>query len=124
MIDPPSRSLRAKRPTSTTLHTERLETSLPATAAALTGLSHDFSPLFDRAACAIRAEGYDLDDVVLERWLVCRVGAGDEVRLRAEPLSDSARLADAVHQALGVAPPRAEATVTALEVLVLLEQGA
>ncbi|MEK6675691.1 MAG: hypothetical protein AABZ47_08560 [Planctomycetota bacterium] len=56
--------------------------------------------MMDRTAQAVFRAGYDLDDVVVERFVVCQSNDGTEVRVPAEPLSDSARLKKKIASAL------------------------
>jgi hypothetical protein len=59
-----------------------------------------FSGLFDRAAQAVSRAGYDQDDAVVERFLVCRVGEATALDIAAECLSEADRLAAQVVRAL------------------------
>jgi hypothetical protein len=54
-----------------------------------------FSGLFDRAAGAVHGAGFDLDDVVVERYVSCRGAHGNHL-IREVPLSRLDRFASAV----------------------------
>jgi hypothetical protein len=53
----------------------------------LTLLRQRFSELFDRAASRVQRAGYDLDDVLVDRFLVCVGGEGREIEAPIEFVS-------------------------------------
>lgn len=79
-----------------------------------------FSALFDRAARATVRAGLDLDDVIVERHVDCRIG-GQHVRIAADHLSNPERFVDYM---LGVANANcgagaADVLITALSIAVV-----
>jgi len=87
-MQPPSESPARLRPAAKLLHTESFPFEQPLTKLDLRALQAGFSALFDAAAVAVRRAGYDLDDVVLERIMVCEDPDGTPFDVAAEPLSD------------------------------------
>lgn len=57
-----------------------------------------FSTLFDRALLGVQKEGLDLDDVEMNRFLLCRTAQKSEIRIPADSLSDLDRLKNSIIQ--------------------------
>ena len=55
-----------------------------------------FAELFDQSVRAVSRAGYDLDDVVVHRYLDCRIARKELRGITAEALSDRQRLWDHV----------------------------
>ncbi len=89
-------------------------------------LRHEFMPLFDAGAQAIQVLGYEQDDGVIIRRLVCRVAEGREWVVEAEFLADSdgfsQRLTDALSKETGTQLVISDVTIVALEVETFLER--
>jgi hypothetical protein len=98
---------------------------VPLTGIDLDSIRRMFSDLFDRAALAVSRAGYDQDDAVVERFLVCRAGNEVDREVAAECLSDADRLAAQVVRALiaaGVAESAAcHARIVGLKTVAILE---
>ncbi|MDO8629755.1 MAG: hypothetical protein Q7R41_04620 [Phycisphaerales bacterium] len=62
-----------------------------------------FSDLFDRAAQAVSRAGYDQDDAVVERFIVCRTADTFNHEIPADYLSDAGRLTEHVTSAVRAA---------------------
>ena len=54
----------------------------------LDAVRRKFSELFDRVARAVFRAGLDLDDVLVERQVVCRINGHPPIRVSADHLSD------------------------------------
>lgn len=67
-------------------------------------LRQAFAALMDDAALAVQRAGFDLDDVVIERSLICRTARDRQVTVEAAWLSDGARQADAIRCILAPRP--------------------
>jgi hypothetical protein len=119
VTDPPDVTFRNHRLPSEIVFHKSDAVCLPVTASGLSGLPRAFSGMFDQAACAIRGEGFDLDEVIVERWLVCRGESGAEARIPAEPLSNPAQLVAVIKQALRTEARGGALTVIAVEVVVV-----
>ncbi len=104
---------------------ETVDVRLPTTAIDLDSLRRTFSDLFDRAARAVLDAGFDLDDSIVERSLICRAG---EVRheVRAESLGDAGQLAAHIIRSLvsaGVPESCArDATIVGLRAVATIER--
>ena len=59
-------------------------------------LRRQYSTLFDRAAQAIFRLGYDLDDVIVERFIRCGVSVGEALAIALPSLQDAALIEKAV----------------------------
>jgi hypothetical protein len=77
--------------------------------------------MVDRTAEVVFRLGYDLDDVIFERYLVCSRPDEGEVHVRAEPLSDLSELARRVQRA-AASGPMDDFFITGLRVDVILDQ--
>ena len=62
----------------TTIADVRVAVDFPLDALDLAFMRRAFSELFDTAAADVTRAGYDLDDVVVDRFLICRVPGGDK----------------------------------------------
>ena len=90
-IRPPPREL---------LYSETLPIDEVAAELDLAELRRRFAPMFDRAARAVQLAGYEQDDTVVARVLVCRAGEQGRVEVPAEFLADRARLLGVVTRAV------------------------
>jgi hypothetical protein len=85
-----------------------------------------FAALMERAAAAVQVLGYEQDDSVVERLLVCQAGAGQPVTVGADWLADRERLIGHVAAQVGTSAGRAvasnEVAIVALRVVATLEQ--
>ena len=105
------------------------EATLPVDFAALDvdldRLRRGFAALFDDAARAVQLAGYQQDDTVLERLLLCRIGEKVERMITVDCLSDRSRFLDHIRaQALGPAdaPSRLRAVrIVGLKVVSVLD---
>ena len=90
----------------------------------LDDLRRSFAELFDQAAHAIQLAGYEQDDGIINRWLVCRVGER-ELKVPADTLADADRFRRAllaeVEAQLCVAVDRDEVAIIGLRVDAILE---
>lgn len=98
--------------------------------APLTGIDLDpirrvFSDLFDRAAQALSHAGYDQDDAVVERYLICRAADTLDHEIPADFFSDARRLTEHVTSAVRAAGAgefgRAEIRIIGLKAVATLE---
>ena len=91
----------------------------------LPALRAGFAGLMERAAAAVQARGYEQDDSLVERLLVCRVAAGEVVTVDAAWLADAERLAAHVRARVGELVGRgvggAEVSIAGLRVTATLE---
>lgn len=91
----------------------------------LDDLRRSFAPTFDQAAHAIQLAGFEQDDGVINRWLVCRVN-GREPEVIAESLADTDRfrqtLLAGLEAQLGVAVNANEVAIVGLRVDAVLER--
>ena len=62
-------------------------------------LRGEFCQLMDRVSSAVQHARYDLDAVVVDRFIVCASANGLESRVVAEPLHDGVRLCDRIRKA-------------------------
>ena len=110
------------------LFRERLPIEQRLTNTDLDDLRQRFMPLFDRAAQAIQVAGYEQDDGVIVRRLVCDTNGGFEHVIEADALGDAdrfvARITHAVSTVAGRSLEPADITITALEVETFLERWA
>ena len=114
--------------TRTSIFRERLPIDRGLTNIDLDDLRQRFMPLFDRAAQAIQVAGYEQDDGVIERRLVCAATDGFEHTTDAEALCDADRFVARITHEVGTAAGRSlepgDITITALEVETFLERWA
>jgi len=80
------------------LHADFIPVSKPLDALDEVWLRQRFSELFDRSGQAIHRAGYDLDDVVVDRIIICVQCGGSEWQEPAEPLSDVRRMKERIRQ--------------------------
>jgi len=82
--------------------------------------------LFDKAALAVNRAGYDLDDVVFDRFIACRRHRSDPVDVPLPSLTDAAAIASAAVDSLicqgNDSSPPIEPRIAALRVVVILER--
>lgn len=76
------------RPTRTVLFDTSSPFQTTLDALDLTELRRAYSALFDRAATEVFRRGLDLDDVVVERFVVCRRADGETTRTPLTSLAD------------------------------------
>ena len=90
----------------------------------LDAVRRKFSELFDQAARANTLAGFDLDDVLVERHIVCTMGGAAPIKVVADHLSDRDRLLAHVLSTVNVAdhggqcPPYVTEQVTIVELRV------
>ena len=86
-----------------------------------------FSSLFDQTAQQVFLRGLDLDDVIVERLMICRRSDGATVRVPVPALSDREAVVRSLQQAGGVGessgPAAAPAEACAIVAQVILEQS-
>lgn len=115
----------AERPHREFLFSETTVWGFPLDKLDLHDLRWRFGDLFDRANRALQLTGYDLDDTVFERFIVCRRD-GEEERIPVNTLTDPEALIATIYSALAVAPHAGAQDggieVTALRVDVILER--
>jgi len=70
------------------IYSEILDVDFLATDIDLDRLRRDLAGPFDRAAHAVQIAGYEQDDAVIERELLCRLDGGEAVRIPVGPLAD------------------------------------
>lgn len=114
--------------TRTSIFRERLPIEQSLTNIDLDDLRQRFMPLFDRAAQAIQVAGYEQDDGLIVRRLVCATNGGFEHVIEADALCDANRFVAQITHEVGSAAGRAlepaDITITALEVETFLERWA
>lgn len=81
----------------------------------LVDLRRRFSDLFDEIARVITGDKLDLDDVIVDRLVVCRLPDGRTVTVPADSLADVARLKNSLIAAVGQS---ASATVSAEDICI------
>jgi hypothetical protein len=113
------------RETPNTLYSETTPVEWAADRLDLDQLRRRFGELFDRAAHAVQLAGFEQDDAVLERKLVCRVASGIEHVVTADALSDRtafrAHLESQVQAATEGSANLDEVVITGLRVSALLQ---
>jgi len=91
-------------------------------------LRSGFSHLFDQAAEAVHAAGLDLDDVFVERSLLCRTPCEENLIVGARFLADRDRLISGVttelREMVGQVVESTKTIVTKLQVSVLRDRSA
>ena len=80
------------RPEPRTLYTETLPVEFSLNDLDLDVLRRRFAEVFDRAAHAVQLAGFEQDDAIIERYVICRLGERTELAVTAESLSDRERL--------------------------------
>ncbi len=89
-------------------------------------LRHQFAPPFDRAAQVVQRAGYEQDDAVIDRYLVCLFGSAGPHLIPAESLADRDRfvnhLMDAARLIAKARLAAADIRVVGLRVKAVLEQ--
>lgn len=101
------------------LHTEEMAFHSSLADLDLRRLQLAFSDLFDRASEAIQRLGLDQDDIVLDRFLICRTPEGPH-DIPAEWISDKARLIQSVQahlRSFAKGSPQAPVPPLAAEIL-------
>ena len=83
---------------------------------ALDRLRRGFSELFDRAALAVHRAGHDLDDTIVERYVVCRTMQDEETIIPMSSFVDSGPPSDNIRIA--------HRSITGVLVRVFLERWA
>lgn len=85
-----------------------------------------FSELFDRTASAVFRARLDLDDVLVERQVVCRINGHPPIRISADHLSDLDRFTQHILAAARVELdrdiPSGAATLIELRITAIREQ--
>ena len=92
----------------------------------LDAVRRKFSELFDRVARAVFRAGLDLDDVLVERQVVCRIDGHPPIRISADHLSDEDRFTQhvlaAVKLELNRDIPSGAVTLMELRITAIREQ--
>jgi len=70
------------------IYSEDVDVDLPADTVDLDHLRRALVGPFDRAAHAVQIAGYEQDDAVIERELLCRIDEVETVRIPVGPLAD------------------------------------
>jgi hypothetical protein len=78
------------------LHSETLPVDFAIDDLNIDLLRRQFSGLLDRAALAVNRAGLDLDDVIVERYLLCSNGRDPVIPVAAEPLGNRAGLLERI----------------------------
>ncbi len=86
------------RPPLKKLFEEKLSIDMPLDQLSLDTIRQGFSTLFDRALLGVQKEGLDLDDVEMNRFLLCRATGKKEFKVPADSLSDLDRLKNSIIQ--------------------------
>lgn len=107
------------------LHSETKPMKVAAGEVDLDALRRALAELFELAARAVQVAGFEQDDAVIERLLVCRVQGEREYTIRAEALSDETRFLRCVEQQIHAQAKRvvcsSEITIVGLGVVATLE---
>ena len=110
----------------TVIHEETLPCDVPLDELDMDWLRRQFLTLFDRAALAVCRAGYDLDDVVFDRF-ICRYDGDSEMTGVPLPsLTDASAVANAIVGAPGTrardAAQLVKPPIVGLRVVVVLER--
>ncbi len=110
----------------TVIHEATLPCDVPLNELDMDWLRRRFSTLFDEAALAVNRAGYDLDDVVFDRFIAYEHKGAEPVEVALPSLTDPTAVVSAVpaspdeghHESARPPQPR----IVALRVVVILEQ--
>jgi len=90
----------SNQPRRTVIHEETVPCNVPLDELDLDWLRRQFSALFDRAAGAVNRAGYDLDDVIVERFVTTSAENRERLHTAPHSLSDSDRFVREITAAL------------------------
>lgn len=106
------------------LCTQETAVDWPADAIPLDELQVHFADLFERAAYVVQCKGYEQDDTIVDRFLLCRIGEDTHV-VEAAFISDenllTKRLASDLETVTGKRVALAATTVVGLRVVAILD---
>ena len=110
----------------TVIHEAMWPCDLPLDELDMDWLRRQFSTLFDEAALAVSRAGYDLDDVVFDRYIACGHNRSDPVDMPLPSLTDADAIASAVLELLtsdgNDSSPPTGPRIAGLRVVVILER--
>lgn len=109
------------------LFADTVSVNWPADQLELGPLREGFAVLFDRAAHAVQLAGYEQDDALIDRSLICEVVGLGQIPVPSVPLGDLGRLRhlvdESIQRASGRVVPVTEVRVVALAVEARLDPG-